>query len=107
MIELVRALRQGYHIAITPDGPRGPKYAVQAGIISLAQVSGCPIIPVGARVHGKLQLKSWDRFQIPMPLSRCELVSGKPIYIPRDATGQERERVRLELEAELRRMNPD
>jgi lysophospholipid acyltransferase (LPLAT)-like uncharacterized protein len=107
LIELVRALRQGCHVAITPDGPRGPRYVVQPGIISLAQVSGCPIIPVGAHIAGKIQLGSWDRFQIPLPLSRCELIFGKPIYIERQATEAERERVRRELEAELRRMNPD
>ena len=107
LIESVRALRQGYHIAITPDGPRGPKYIVQHGIISLAQVSGSPIIPVGARIHPKVQLRSWDGFQIPLPLSRCELVLGKPIRVSREATEEERERVRMELEAELRRLNPD
>jgi len=107
MIELVRVLQQGYHVAITPDGPRGPKYTVQPGIISLAQVSGCPIIPVGARIHPKIQLRSWDQFQIPVPFSRCDLVFAKPFHIPRRGTEEERERARQELEAELRRLNPD
>jgi lysophospholipid acyltransferase (LPLAT)-like uncharacterized protein len=106
-IELVRILRAGSHVAITPDGPRGPKYIVQPGIISLAQVSGSPIIPTGAILRPRIQLRSWDRFQIPLPLSRCELVLGKPVYIPREASEQDRERARQELEAELRRLNPD
>ena len=107
LIELVRALRQGFHVAITPDGPRGPKYTVQPGIVSLAQLSGCPIIPVGAKIQAKIQLRSWDQFQIPLPGSRCELVFSKPFYIPREATEEERERLRAEIEAELRRLNPD
>jgi lysophospholipid acyltransferase (LPLAT)-like uncharacterized protein len=107
LLESARALRQGCHLAITPDGPRGPKYTVEPGIISLAQVSGCPVIPVGARIHPKMQLRSWDGFQIPLPLSRCELVLGEPIRIPREATDEERARVRLELESALRRLNPD
>lgn len=107
LIELVRILRQGYHVAITPDGPRGPKYVVQPGIISLAQVSGCPIVPVGASMHPKIQLRSWDQFQVPLPLSRCELVYGKPFHVPRELTEEEREQARLDLETELRRLNPD
>jgi lysophospholipid acyltransferase (LPLAT)-like uncharacterized protein len=107
LIELVRVLRQGYHVAITPDGPRGPKYIVQPGIISLAQVSGRPIIPVGAKISSKLQLRSWDQFQVPLPLSRCELLYGQPIRVPREASEAEREQARADLETELRRMNPD
>ncbi len=107
LIELVRVLRQGYHVAITPDGPRGPKYVVQSGIISLAQLSGRPIIPVGALISSKGQLRSWDQFQVPFPFSRCEIVLGRPIYVAREAGEAEREEARVQLENELRRMNPD
>ncbi len=107
LVELVRAFRSGRHVAITPDGPRGPKYTVQPGIISLAQLSGAPVLPVGAVIRRKKELRSWDRFQVPWPFARCELSFGKPIYVDRAATEEERERARRELEAELRRLNPD
>jgi lysophospholipid acyltransferase (LPLAT)-like uncharacterized protein len=107
LIELTRALRQGCHVAITPDGPRGPKYIVQPGVISLAQLSGCPIIPVGAKISGKLRLRSWDQFQIPLPFSRCELLYGHAFQVPRDAPEAAREQLRLALQTELLRMNPD
>ena len=107
LIELVSALRDGYHIAITPDGPRGPKYSVQPGIISLAQLSGAPIVPAGAHVHSKKQLRSWDAFQIPLPFARCDLTFAEPIYVPRRATPEELESFRIRLESELLRISPD
>jgi lysophospholipid acyltransferase (LPLAT)-like uncharacterized protein len=54
-----------------------------------------------------VKLRSWDRFQIPLPFSRCEVILGKPLFISRDAAEDERERTRAKLEAELRRLNPD
>ena len=107
LVELVKALRAGYHVAITPDGPRGPRYSVQPGIISLAQLTGAPIIPVAASVHGKKELRSWDRFQVPWPFARCQLGFAKPIYVPRETDAEGRERIRSQLEAELRRINPE
>jgi lysophospholipid acyltransferase (LPLAT)-like uncharacterized protein len=107
LIESVSALREGYHLAITPDGPRGPKYSVQPGIISLAQLSGAPIVPAGAVIHSKKELRSWDAFQIPLPFARCELTFAKPIYVPRRASKEELESLRAQLEAEMKRINPE
>src|SRR5687767_11246826 len=64
LVELVSWTKKGYLAAITPDGPRGPRYQVQEGIISLAQVTGLPVIPVSTHLAGKICLKSWDQFQI-------------------------------------------
>lgn len=107
LIELVSALRENYHVAITPDGPRGPKYSVQPGIISLAQLSGVPIVPAGAKIFSRKELRSWDAFQIPLPFARCELTFGQPIHIPRRASKEELEALRAQLEAEMIRVNPD
>lgn len=107
LIELVSVLREGKHVAITPDGPRGPKYTIQPGIIALAQLSGAPIVPAGAKISAKKQLRSWDRFQIPLPFARCELSFGEPIYVPRRASAEELEIIRARLEAEMKRLNPD
>lgn len=107
LVELVNTLREGYHVAITPDGPRGPKYTIQPGIISLAQLSGAPIVPAGARVSSKKTLRSWDAFQMPLPFARCELQFGSPIYVPRRASKEELEVLRSRLEAEMKRLNPD
>src|SRR5436189_6328705 len=76
--ELTTWAERGYDLAITPDGPRGPCYVVQHGVMSLAQVSGLPIIPFSFCADWKLRPKSWDRFQIPLPFSRCEIILEKP-----------------------------
>jgi lysophospholipid acyltransferase (LPLAT)-like uncharacterized protein len=107
LLELTSALKDNFHIAITPDGPRGPKYKVQPGVISLAQISGVGILPSGVFIRWKWRLKSWDGFQIPMPFTRCDVVFGPPVYVPRDASPEQREQARLALESTLNRLNPD
>ena len=107
LLEASRWLRKGYSIAITPDGPRGPAHRIQEGIISLAQVSGRPIIPISNFARWKLRLKSWDRFQIPLPFARCELYDNAPIIVPREATEAERERLRVRLEDAMRAITVD
>jgi lysophospholipid acyltransferase (LPLAT)-like uncharacterized protein len=101
LLELTTCGEMGYDLAVTPDGPRGPRYIVQSGVISLAQVTGLPIIAVTCNTYRKACLKSWDGFQIPLPFSRCELKLNKPLFVPREACAVRREELRSELEASL------
>jgi lysophospholipid acyltransferase (LPLAT)-like uncharacterized protein len=101
LLELTTWADRGFDLAITPDGPRGPCYQVQQGVMSLAQVTGLPIIPFSCSVGWKLQLNSWDRFQIPLPFSRCTMRVGKPVHIPRQANDDQREVLRQELQQTL------
>ena len=71
LLELTSWAQRGYDLAIAPDGPRGPRYHAYDGIISLAQLTGHPIIPFGFYARRKIVIKSWDRFQIPLPFSLC------------------------------------
>ena len=105
--ELVTAAEQGCDLAITPDGPRGPCYVVQDGIASLAQLTGRAIVPVSYDLSWKWRLKSWDKFQVPLPFSRCEVHLGEPVRIPRDATDAERETLRRELETRMKNLTRD
>jgi lysophospholipid acyltransferase (LPLAT)-like uncharacterized protein len=107
LLELTTWSERGYDLAITPDGPRGPCYVVQQGIMSLAQVTGLPIIPFSYYLDWKIRARSWDRFQIPLPFSRCELNVDKPIRIPRDASDAEREELRKHLERTLKELSRD
>lgn len=107
LLEATTSAEQGYNIAITPDGPRGPKYKIQPGIIALAQLTGLPIVPVAAYISPKICTKSWDQFQIPLPFARCEIEFGKSISVPRDASEEDRERLRMELEQALSAMTRD
>ena len=107
LLELTSWAERGYDLAITPDGPRGPKYVVQLGAMSLAQLTGLPIFPFGFHAHRKIRLKSWDAFQIPLPFSRCDLCVGAPVRVPREATDAQREEIRLQLEQALNKVSPD
>jgi lysophospholipid acyltransferase (LPLAT)-like uncharacterized protein len=107
LLELTGWAERGYDLAITPDGPRGPRYVVQEGAIALAQVTGLPIIPASNYVRWKIQVKSWDRFQIPLPFSHSEMVLGKPVRVPREASDTEREALRQQLERTLKEISRD
>ena len=107
LLELTSWAERGYDLAITPDGPRGPRYVVQEGIMALAQVTGFPIVPVSYHTTWKIQVKSWDRFQIPLPFSHCDMFFGKPVRVPREASDAEREALRQQLEQTLKEMSRD
>ena len=105
LLELTTWAEQGYDLALTPDGPRGPCYQVQEGVTSLAQVTGLSILPVTFNIRWRIRARSWDRFVIPLPLARCEIVFGAPIRVPREASDEEREHLRQQLEGTLREIS--
>jgi lysophospholipid acyltransferase (LPLAT)-like uncharacterized protein len=107
LLELVSAAEQGCNLAITPDGPRGPCYQVQPGVIAAAAATGLLIVPVSYHLGWKWRLRSWDRFQIPLPFSTWEVEFGEPLRVPRDASEEQREAMRQRLEEELRRLTRD
>lgn len=107
LLELTSWAERGYALAITPDGPRGPRYVVQEGVMSLAQLTGLPIVPLSFYARRKITMKSWDGFQIPLPFSRCDMVVGKPIQVPRDATDAQREEIRKSVEETLKSISRD
>jgi lysophospholipid acyltransferase (LPLAT)-like uncharacterized protein len=101
LLAAVRRVREGYDLGITPDGPRGPRHRVQAGVIEAARLTGCPILPVTFACSRAWRLRSWDRFLVPKPFGRGAFVYGTPLSVPRSAPPPERERLRERLEAEL------
>ncbi len=105
MRELTHLMEEGYDAGITPDGPRGPKYQVAPGIISLAQLAEAPVIPVSYDIAWKITLNSWDAFMIPVPFGRATLRIAPPIVVPRNADDRLREDKRLELENVLKSLS--
>jgi lysophospholipid acyltransferase (LPLAT)-like uncharacterized protein len=101
LLEITTRLQEGFNAAITPDGPKGPKYQVQPGVIALAQITGASIIPVSMKTDRKFITRSWDSFQIPKPFARCELFVGPALTVPREASEADRESFRQELEKRL------
>lgn len=85
--EMVGAMRKGKRCAITPDGPRGPRREVKKGVVDLARLTGCPVVPFGFAAERYWRLKSWDRFIVPKPFSRATFVYGKPLRVPRKGGG--------------------
>jgi lysophospholipid acyltransferase (LPLAT)-like uncharacterized protein len=107
LLELTTWAERGYDLAITPDGPRGPCYEVQDGILTLAQLTGLPIVPLGLNVRRKISLRSWDKFQIPLPFTRGEMVVGQPLFVPRELDDATRAKLRGELQAVMRALAQD
>jgi lysophospholipid acyltransferase (LPLAT)-like uncharacterized protein len=93
-LELMRVLHEGYHIALTVDGPRGPNKQVKDGAIEIARRHGVPLIPVAARATREICFKrSWDHFRIPVPGSHLVLQYGAPIWLT-GTQGDAEERMR-------------
>ena len=103
--ELTHLVNEGYDAGITPDGPRGPKYYCHDGVISLAQFTQAPIIPVSYDLGRKITLNSWDGFMIPWPFSRATLRIGSPMTVPANAGDGLREQKRVELEGVLKSLS--
>jgi hypothetical protein len=98
--EMVRALEQGYNVALTADVPKRSRIA-GLGIIMLARESGRPIMPFAMVTSRYSRLKNWDRTTINLPFSRGALVGGEIIMVPPDATPEVMEALRVRLEASL------
>ena len=73
MLEMNRPADDGYDIAITPDGPRGPRYRLNPGVIALAQTAGIHVLPISVFYSRYWEMKSWDAFQIPKPFATVDV----------------------------------
>ena len=101
VLQMIRTLRQGEYVALTPDGPRGPRMRAGLGVIRTAQKSGVPIVPVSFSASRRRVLGSWDRFLLALPFARGVIGIGEFIDIPHDANSEALERLRHRLENDL------
>lgn len=99
--ELIRHLRKGRSLAITPDGPRGPREKMKPGPLLAAQLTGAPIIPVVSGASRASYFGGWDRFMIPHPFARLQIAYGEPVFVPRRAEEDELKAISDEVEARL------
>lgn len=79
--QMVRRSRSA-HLAITPDGPRGPRRQVQPGVVYLAALTGLPIVAFGIAFDRAWRMSSWDRFAVPRPWSAAVCVTAEPVHVP-------------------------
>ena len=91
----------GLHLALTPDGPRGPRRKVQSGVALLASCTGLPVIPVGVGFTRAWRAGSWDRFAVPWPFSSIVCGLGGPIAVPQPLDRGRLAQVRVQVETAM------
>ncbi len=98
LIECRRWLQSGADLAVTPDGPKGPRYVMGPGLILMAQSTDARVLPVQARFSRFYEIRSWDGFRIPWPFSRIDVTLHPYEKIPPTANAEafEAERQRIE-----------
>jgi len=106
-IGLIRTLKHGSHVAITVDGPRGPRHQVQQGVTWLASYSKHPILPFHIEAKSAKVLRSWDEFQIPLFFSKVRVDIAEPMFLQKELSEEILEAKRVELETILNTMRKD
>jgi hypothetical protein len=104
---MIRVFRSGANLAITPDGPQGPKHVVQIGVIELARQTGAPILPVTYSASRKKVFGSWDHFIVPLPFCRVAYLWGEPLLVPGDADKEGMEECRRLLQERMRKITEE
>lgn len=87
--QMIRAIKGGLNLVVTPDGPKGPRAKVKSGVIEVAKLTGAPIVPVSFSAARRRFLQSWDAFLVPVPFSRAVYIWGEPMYVPPTTTKDE------------------
>ena len=105
LLNLARCIRAGSHVAITPDGPRGPKEEVKPGIIKLASLTGAPIVPVALRINRNWSFNSWDALVFPKPFAKVSVLMGDPLKIEQGVGREELTRQSEQLSKILLELN--
>jgi len=104
---MVKALKQGEWVGITPDGPSGPRMRVGGGAIDIARIAQVPILPASFGIEKGKVLKSWDRFLLGFPFSKGVFIWGDPIVLAKDANPEAREQARQQLETALNKITAE
>jgi lysophospholipid acyltransferase (LPLAT)-like uncharacterized protein len=99
--EILKRLKEGGCVGITPDGPRGPAMTVSIGIVNIARLAGVPIVPVTYATSRRRELASWDRFHLALPFGRGVFLFGEPIEIDAELDEAGLEDVRCLIEARM------
>ena len=98
---LVRAARAGKDLALTPDGPQGPRGEFKAGALLAAQMTGLPVLPLAVGASSEWRFRSWDGFLVPKPLSTVRIQYLAPRFVRRNAARDDLERLAMEIGSEL------
>ncbi|HEY9676805.1 MAG TPA: DUF374 domain-containing protein [Drouetiella sp.] len=103
-LQMVKAAEAGQHLVVMVDGPRGPAYKVNPGIVKMAEITGLPIIPFTSSSRNAMTMWGWDSFMATHWGSPILHVFGDPIIVRDGAGDEERETLRVQLESQLEYM---
>lgn len=103
-LAIIRALRDGISVALTPDGPRGPRQKMKMGPIRAAAYAGVPVIPVSAGARSAWVFGRWDRFLVPRPFTWIPVALGDPVWVPDSASEDMLAEQAIRIEGELDRL---
>ncbi len=102
--EILRTIKKGENISITPDGPRGPMQIAQMGIVTVAKLTGRPVLPVTFSSSRNRRMRSWDRFMVALPFGKIAFCVGAPILVSRELDADGEEQARLAVESAMNRL---
>ncbi|HEY0306130.1 MAG TPA: lysophospholipid acyltransferase family protein, partial [Longimicrobiales bacterium] len=106
--EMVKLARAGRSMAITPDGPRGPRQQLKPGVLTLAQLTSQPMIPMSASATRAWWVDArWDLFLVPKPFATVYVRYAEPVYVPRDADEHTIARIGEQVQATLVRLTEE
>lgn len=93
-------VKDGISAAVTPDGPRGPRFKFKPGALFVARIAGRPVVPIAYAARPAFMMKTWDKFIIPVPFGRICMAIGEP-YFPGKLSEVEMEAAQREMEQRL------
>lgn len=99
--QIIRGLKSGNGLGITPDGPKGPNQKINSEIINIAKISDAAIVPTSFSASNFIQFNSWDKFKMPLPFSRLNFYFGDLIFVDKNITKEDEEKLKLKLENDL------
>ncbi len=81
LIAAIKELKGGDDIAITPDGPKGPRHSIADGIVAISKKTDAKILAFNCKPTKYWQFKSWDKFIVPKPFGTLEFFISEPLDI--------------------------
>ena len=102
LVALRKSLRNKLDVCVTPDGPRGPRYEMQPGMVKLAETSDAVVVPIDVEFSRVWRLKTWDRFCLPWPFSKVRVIFDEALAVPGGLSEDEFEQWRQRIEKRLR-----
>lgn len=101
------AVSNGSSLAITPDGPRGPRHEMKMGAVRVAQKTNVPLFLAGIAVKNKRHLKSWDKFEVPMPFTSVVVTYSEPLIVPPELANERLDKFKLDIQLKLRELTEE